>query len=159
MSGSKTIRIRVDRAFLSQDSKSVKDCVKAIFRKAWPLTKAYYKNRNSKGRSSPCCHNWCSSAAQAKRTYRYPHRLLGHLYPKILKNYGKKECISLFKWLIDTRCFIHALKAEVSSKKTRALEVKESVYGQWRTELKVPQPASKLSRALWRRGGKTKESL
>ena len=39
--------------------------------------------------------------------------------------------------------------------KTRALEVKESVYGLWRTELKVPP----LSGTLWRRGGKTKESL
>ena len=44
-------------------------------------------------------------------------------------------------------------------KNTCALEVKESVYGQWRTELKVPQPASKLSGALWWWGGKRKESL
>ena len=54
--------------------------------------------------------------------------------------------------------FTHS-KSGFHKKNTCALEVKESVYGQWRTELKVPQPASKLSGVLWRRGGKRKESL
>ena len=61
------------------------------------------------------------------------------------------DTYSVFHSRIQSRGFI--------KKNTCALEVKESVYGQWRTELKVPQPASKLSGALWRRGGKRKESL